>query len=110
MAVAGFNDTHCRKVCRFNGRTISRMRKLGPKAQVGERLGDLLQAALEDDLLHPVFELGEFYYKKHAGRGLDNKVHLVAENFYRGMDSRLARLLEHVDSCVEAYGKDEVFL
>lgn len=110
LAAPGFNDTHCRKVCRFNGGTISRMRKMGPAAPAGQRLGDLLQAALEEDLLHPVFELGEFYYKKHAGRGLDNKVHLVADNFYRGMDTRLARLLDHVESCVEEFGKDEVFL
>jgi hypothetical protein len=126
-------STHCRRICRFRRSTIELIRRFGPTASMDashkwphahthtlkhqycciapvaeptERLGYKLCEALQEDNLAPVFQFNLFYTQMSKFP----KVKFEANNFCRGMDTKVNRLLRHVEKCIVDYGEENVLL
>eukprot|EP01104_Vermistella_antarctica_P008689 TRINITY_DN2194_c0_g1_i1.p2 TRINITY_DN2194_c0_g1~~TRINITY_DN2194_c0_g1_i1.p2 ORF type:complete len:316 (-),score=61.16 TRINITY_DN2194_c0_g1_i1:24-971(-) len=100
----------CQRICVFHRRTIETLRGMtvsregGGRASVGASLSDFMQSR---DVLAPVFQYAIYGGGTKATK--KNCFRFEVDDFFHALDVRIARLLDHVDSCVEKYGNDVVF-
>ncbi|MCS6900682.1 MAG: hypothetical protein RMJ98_13980 [Myxococcales bacterium] len=72
------------QVCRFRRSTVEALRRVGPDAPREHRLSARMASSLATDLAAPVL----------------TSAHLEA------LDARLARVLQHIEGCLERYGEE----
>jgi len=96
----------CPRVCVFRKQTVDALAALGPGAPPAARLGFRLRASLQADALFPAFQFPIYY----ADAAEDELVRYPPDSFFDGMDVKLERLLQHVDTCIALYGRDRVLL
>jgi len=102
------SDEDCRKICRFRRSAIEKLHRAASGKD--KSLGEQLRLSLKRESLYPVFQYGEFARTHGNSHVLSNIVHFHAENFFRGLDAKVAALLAHVDECVGLYGEQAVLL
>jgi len=95
----------CQRICTFRKATVDKLRACNG-ADETQRLGYRLREAISDDHLAPLFHMGTFYRDGHE----DEIIRYPTEQFFQGMDIKVTRLLEHIDSCIVAHGAKRVLL
>ena len=99
-------ETRCQKICRFRESTIEKLQDLSFYANSDEeKLGRKLQLAMEEDLIDPVLQYNLYYLY-----GRQPKIRFPVEDFYEGLDYKVEKLLGHVDSCIQQYGRQRVLI
>jgi hypothetical protein len=93
----------CTPICKFRNSTISLLRSMGPTAPADEKLGSRVRQQIESGK-YPVFENALFYMLGFRYP----KLQFVVPDFYIGLDHRVAKLLSHVDYCVDEFGEKYV--
>jgi hypothetical protein len=77
------------------------------------KLSYLLKKSLQSDSLFPLFQyaLYRFYtYDKKGNRNGDVTAHLTpVDAFFKGMDIRIEKLLDHISECEVKFG-EKVYL
>ena len=100
----------CRRICRFRESTVRKLSEMATRNATalsnGQTVGTLFRAALKADLIHPVLRF-PLYYTSLSGYP---KIHFPEEEFAIGLDTKVDRLLVHIDDCLRQYGADRVIL
>lgn len=96
-------DSYCSKICKFRRTTIEILQEFD--SSENETLGMKLKHAMESDILNPIMQYNLFYlYGRHP------KIRFQTDDFYDGLDFKVSRFLEHVNSCISNHGEDRVLV
>lgn len=92
----------------FRKSTIDKIRAVGPDANETNRLGYLLRQALlaNEPEFFPLFHYGVYFSDISASE----IIRFHPEQFFGGIDRRVALLLNHVNSCIVKHGESKVLL
>merc|ERR1712137_50790 len=100
---AGDKSKPCERICRFSRATYERLQQYS-RAEESKTIGNLLQQHVNRDLLGPLLHFAKYEHYKDDGDLVSFKV----DNFWKGMQVKLDRVLDHMNYCISRYGERQV--
>lgn len=106
-------EHHSKLICRFRKSTYTRLKQLQSKSidrnfanlnSTEETFGSLVEQFVKEDPLYPIFDQSLYYSNfRYPKFRIDSKY------FFKGLDIKLNRLIDHIENCVEKFGSASVF-